>query len=48
MINVQSMIHRKFLKFLLGVNNSAPSSSVMGDTGETPLLMKGFRLAQTT
>ena len=39
-----NMIHRKFLKFLLGVNNSSPSLSVMGDTGEIPLLLKGFRL----
>ena len=39
-----NIIHKKFLKYLLGVCKSTPNLSVMGDTGEIPLLFKGFRL----
>ena len=38
-----NLIHRKFLKYLLGVSKSSPNLSVLGDTGETPLLFKGYR-----
>ena len=40
---VVNLLHRKFLKYILGVNRSAPNLAVYGDTGETPLLAKGFR-----
>ena len=39
-----NIIHKKFLKFFLGVGRSTPTLAVMGDTGETPLLFKGFKL----
>ena len=39
----QNRMHKKFLKFLLGVANSSPSISIMGDTGEVPIILKGFR-----
>ena len=39
-----NVIHKEFLKFILGVGNNSPNLSVMGDTGEIPLLFKGFRL----
>ena len=38
-----NIIHRKFMKYLLGVNKSSHTMSILGETGETPLLMKGFR-----
>ena len=41
---VVNLLHRKFLKYILGVNKSAPNLAIYGDTGETPLLAKGFRL----
>ena len=37
-------IHKKFLKYILGINKSSPTLAVMGDTGEIPLLLKGYRL----
>ena len=39
-----NLIHRKFLKYMLGVWKSAPNITVLGDTGEIPLLLKGYRL----
>ena len=39
-----SNIHRKFLKYTLGVTKSCPNVAVLGDTGETPLMLKGYRL----
>ena len=44
MDNKASVIHRRFLKFVLGVTKSCPNSAVMGDTGELPLILKGYRL----
>ena len=37
-------MHRKLLRYTLGVNNSAPNLSLYGDTGEIPLSIKGFSL----
>ena len=37
-------LHRKFLKFILGVSKSCPTLTLMGETGELPLMLKGFRL----
>ena len=37
-------IHKKFLKYILGINMSSPTLAVMGDTGEVPLSIKGYRL----
>ena len=38
------LVHRKFLKFILGVPKSCPNLAVYGDTGEIPLSFKGYRL----
>lgn len=37
-------LHRKLLKYVLGVNRSAPNMAIYGDTGEVPLTVKGFTL----
>ena len=37
-------IHKKFLKYVLGVNKSSPNISVMGKTGEIPLSIKAYIL----
>ena len=37
-------IHRKLLKFTLGVSRSCPNLAIYGETGETPLSLKGYRL----
>ena len=42
--NKASIIHRKFLKYILGVSRSCPNLTVMGETNETPLMIKGYRL----
>ena len=42
--NKASTIHRKFLKYILGVGRSCPNLAVMGETNETPLMIKGYRL----
>ena len=39
-----NLIHRKFLKYLLGVWKSSPNLAVLGETGENPLLFKDYRL----
>ena len=36
-------LHKKILKYILGVNKSSPTLAVMGDTGETPLLIKAYK-----
>ena len=36
--------HRKLLKFILGVSRSCPNLAIYGDTGETPISMKSYRL----
>ena len=38
------LVHRKLLKFVLGVSKSCPNLAVYGETGETPLSFKGYRL----
>ena len=37
-------LHRKLLKYTLGINKSAPNMAIYGDKGETPLAIKGFTL----
>ena len=37
-------LHRKLLKYVLGVNRSSPNIAVYGDTGDIPLTIKGFTL----
>ena len=37
-------LHRKVLKYILGVNKSSPNLAIYGDTGEIPLTIKGFTL----
>ena len=36
------IIHRKCLKFILGVTKSCPTLAIMGDLGEIPLILKGY------
>ena len=38
------ILHRKFLKYILGVSSSCPNLCIYGETNETPLSLKGFRL----
>ena len=38
------LIHRKFLKYILGTSSSCPNMAMYGDTKEYPLTMKAFRL----
>ena len=38
------VIHRKLLKFILGVSKSCPNLTIYGDTGEIPLSLKAYRL----
>ncbi len=35
-------LHRKLLKYILGVNKSSPNFATYGNTGEIPLTIKGF------
>ena len=39
------VVHRKLLKFILGVSKSSPSIAIYGDTGEVPVSLKSYRLA---
>ena len=39
------VVHRKLLKFILGVSKSSPSNAIYGDTGEVPVSLKSYRLA---
>ena len=39
------LIHRKLLKFILGVSKSSPNLAIYGDTGEVPVSLKSYRLA---
>ena len=38
------VIHRKLLKYILGVSKSCPNMAIYGETGEIPLSLKGHRL----
>ena len=38
------VLHRKILKYTLGVNKSTPNIAIYGDTGETPLTIKALTL----
>ena len=38
------LIHRRLLKYILGVSKSCPNIAVYGETGEVPLSLKGYRL----
>ena len=38
------IVHRKLLKFVLGVSKSCPSLAIYGETGETPISIKSYRL----
>ena len=42
--NPTDILHRKILKYTLGLSKSCPSMAVHGDTGEVPLSIKGYRL----
>ena len=43
-VSKTDVTHRKFLKFLMGVSKSCPNLAIYGDTGETPLSLKSYRL----
>ena len=38
------ILHRKFLKYALGVSSACPNLCMYGETNETPLSLKGLRL----
>ena len=38
------IIHRKLLKYVLGVSKSCPNLAIYGDTGEIPMSLKCYRL----
>ena len=38
------VLHQKFLKYTLGTSSSCPNLCMYGETNETPLSLKGFRL----
>ena len=38
------ILHRKFLKYILGVSKSCPNVATYGETGEIPLSLRAFRL----
>ena len=38
------ILHRKYLKYVLGLSKSSPNLAVYGETGEIPLSLKGYRL----
>ena len=38
------IVHRKLLKFVLGVSKTSHNIAIYGDTGEVPLSLKGYRL----
>ena len=42
--STQDQLHRKLLKYILGVNKTSPTLTIYGDTGETPLSIRGFTL----
>lgn len=42
--NKTDILHRKFLRYILGVSPSCPNMAVYGETGENPLSLKGLRL----
>ena len=37
-------VHRKLLKFVLGVSKTCHNVAIYGETGEVPLSLKGYRL----
>ena len=43
-VSKADILHRKFLKYILGTSISCPSMAMYGDTNESPLSMKCFRL----
>ena len=43
-VSKADILHRKFLKYILGTSVSCPSMAMYGDTNESPLSMKCFRL----
>ena len=42
--NKCDILHRKFLKYILGTSKTCLNAMVYGETGEIPLSLKGFRL----
>ena len=42
--NKSDILHHKFLKYILGVSASCHNMAIYGETGETPLSLKGLRL----
>ena len=38
------ILHRKLLKYVLGLNKTCPNTALYGDTGETPISIKGYKL----
>ena len=38
------ILHRKLLKYVLGIPKSCPNMTIYGDTGEIPISIKGYKL----
>ena len=38
------ILHRQFLKYIIGVSKSCPNLAIYGETGEVPLSLKAYRL----
>ena len=43
-ISKTDTMHRKYLKYTLGLPKSSPNLAIYGETGEIPLALKGYRL----
>ena len=42
--NKVDILHRQFLKYIIGTSKSCPNLAVYGDTGEQPLSLKAYKL----
>ena len=42
--SIIGITHRKLLKFTMGVSRSCPNLAIFGETGETPISMRSYRL----
>ena len=42
--SIINITHRKFLNFTMGVSRSCPNLAIYGETGETPISMRSYRL----
>ena len=43
-IKKPDVLHRQFLKYIVGTSKSCPNLAIYGETGEIPLSLKAYRL----